>query len=179
MEDSKQKFSEVIEWLEKEFTGIRTGQATPAILDSVKVEAYGSMVPIVQVASVGIEDARTLRVSPWDTNTMAAIEKAITEANLGLSVVTDSGGLRVVFPELTSDRREQLRKIAKTKLEDARISVRSIRDDYMKQIEKDEKAGEISEDEMRGLKDGIQKQVDETNQTLEERFTQKEKEITK
>lgn len=178
MDDSKQKFSEVVEWLEKEFTGIRTGQATPAILDGVKVEVYGSHMPIVQVASVGIEDARTLRVSPWDNSTIAAIEKAITEANLGLSVVTDSGGLRVVFPELTSDRREQLRKIAKTKLEDARISVRSIRDDYMKQIEKDEKAGEISEDEMRGLKDGIQKQVDQTNKTLEERFTQKEQEIT-
>lgn len=179
MDDSKQKFSEVVEWLEKEFTGIRTGQATPAILDGVKVEVYGSHMPIVQVASVGIEDARTLRVSPWDNSTIAAIEKAITEANLGLSVVTDSGGLRVVFPELTSDRREQLRKIAKTKLEDARISVRSIRDDYMKQIEKDEKAGEISEDEMRGQKDSIQKQVDETNKTLEERFTQKEQEITK
>ena len=172
-EKDKAKFNEVISWLEKEYSGIRTGQAAPALLDSIKVEAYGSLMSLVQVASIGIEDARTLRISPWDASVSAAIEKAITDANLGVSVVSDSGGLRVIFPELTSERREQLLKLAKKKLEEARVSVRSLRDDMMKKSEKSEKAGDISEDELQIQKKQIQDQVDQTNKVLESHFNQK------
>ncbi len=178
MIDFNERSKEIIDWLSAEYGGIRTGQATPALLDTVRVEQYGSMVPINQVGSVGIEDARTLRISVWDTGSIAAVETAIRDADLGVSVVTDSAGLRVIFPELTSERREQLLKLAKSKLEDARVSVRSARDEIMKDLEAQQKSGEISEDELFRQKDAVQKQVDETNKTLEEMYHTKESEIS-
>ena len=169
--DSRMK--EIIAWLSQEYTGIRTGQATPALLDAIKVESYGAQVPLNQVGSVGIEDARTLRVSPWDAGQIAAVETAIKDADLGVSVATDSAGLRVIFPELTSERREQLLKLAKQKLEDARISVRGARDEAIKELE----VGEMSEDQQFTEKETIQKHVDDTNKQLEELYNQKEVEI--
>lgn len=177
--DIKQKLHEVKEWLQKEFAGIRTGQASPGLLDSVKVESYGAMMPLSQIGSVGVEDARTLRISPWDASQVKAIETAIRNANLGVSVVTDSAGLRAIFPELTSERREQLLKLAKSKLEDARISVRAIRDEVMKSIDKSEKAGDLSEDEKFSQKDEVQAEVDTVNRSLEELFLKKEGELKK
>jgi len=179
MTDFTTRAKETKEWLQQEFTGIRTGQAAPALLDSVKVESYGTKVPLNQVATVGVEDARTLRINPWDSGTVKAIDSAITDADLGVSVVTDSSGLRVVFPELTSDRRQQLLKLAKQKHEDARVSVRSARDESMKAIEADEKAGTISEDEKFSKKEALQKEVDALNQTLDELLKAKEAEISK
>lgn len=177
--EMKQKFKEVTDWLVKEYAGIRTGQASPAILDSVKVESYGTYMSLQQVGSIGIEDVRTLRVVPWDASQVVAIEKAIRDADLGVSVVTDSSGLRVIFPELTSERRTQLLKLAKNKLEDARISVRSVRDDEMKEIERQFKANEIAEDDKFTLKENVQKAVEETNNSLESLFTSKERELQK
>jgi ribosome recycling factor len=173
----KQKLQEAKDWLQKEFTGIRTGQASPALLDSVKVESYGSMMPLNQVGTVGVEDARTLRVSIWDASVVKAAEQAIRDADLGVSLVGDSTGLRVIFPELTSERRQQLLKLAKNKFEDARISVRAVRDDAMKAIEKSEKAGEIGEDEKFTKKEVVQSAVDESNQSLESLFVKKESEL--
>lgn len=173
------KLHEVQEWLQKEYAAIRTGQATPSLLDGVKVESYGSMMPMNQVSNVGVEDARTLRVSPWDVSVIGAIETAIRDANLGVSVSTDSAGLRVVFPELTSERRDQLMKLSKSKLEDARISVRSVRDEAMKEIEKSEKDGDISEDEKFTKKESVQKLVDKANTALEALFDTKEAELKK
>lgn len=175
----KTRLTESIEWLRKEYSGIRTGQAAPGLLDSIKVENYGSKMPLNQVGSIGVEDARTLRVSPWDASTIPGIERAITEADLGVSVATDSSGLRVIFPELTSERRTQLLKLAKSKLEDARVSVRGTRDEYLKALDKQEKAGDISEDEQRAKKDAAQKEVDATNKELESLYNQKETEISK
>ena len=116
MDNVSEKLKEVNEWLQKEYSGIRTGQASPMLLDAVKVESYGSYMPINQVGSVNIEDARTLRISVWDKSAVSAIEKAIREADLGISTVSDSDGVRVIFPELTSERRVQLMKLAKAKL---------------------------------------------------------------
>lgn len=166
-------------WLVEEYTGIRTGQAAPAILDSVKVESYGAMMPLNQVGSIGVEDARTLRISPWDAGSIAAIERAIADADLGVSVSTDSSGLRVSFPELTSERRDQLKKLAKTKLEDARVRIRAARDEEMKRIDAAEKNGDIGEDEKFSSKDKVQKKVDEFNQKLDSIYNQKEAEISK
>lgn len=179
MEDVSEKLKEVVQWLQKEYVGIRTGQASPALLDSIKVESYGSFVKINQVGNVGIEDARTLRISVWDKQAIGAIEKAIREADFGVSTISDSDGVRVIFPELTTERRAQLMKLSKAKLEDARISVRAVRDDYMKSIEKQQKDAEISEDEKFSLKEKIQVQVDATNRSLETIFTQKEVELQK
>ncbi len=103
----------ITDWLAKELATIRTGRAAPALLDGVQVESYGARVPLPQAASVGVEGSRTLRVSPYDAGAVKAIEKAITDANLGVSVAADDRGVRVIFPELTGERRAQLLKIAK------------------------------------------------------------------
>lgn len=179
MHDFQKRAEDIISWLEREYTGIRSGQATPGLLDSIKVSSYGTLVPLNQVGSISVEDARTLRVSLWDAGGVAAVETAIRDADLGLSVVTDSSGLRVLFPELTSDRRAQLLKLAKSKLEEARVSLRSVRDEAMKQIDKSEKAGEISEDQKFSQKDTVQKIVDETNRSLDALLARKEAELNK
>lgn len=173
----EQHIKEVAEWLGKEFTSIRTGRATPTLLDSIQVESYGARVPLQQVGSVTVEDARTLRITPWDPEGVKAIEKGIIDANLGISVNTDEKGLRVVFPELTSERREQLMRLAKAKLEDARVSLRSARDEAVKDIDAQHKSGDMSEDEKFRAKEALQKKIDEANKTLNEMIERKEKEI--
>ncbi len=170
---------EVLDWLGREFSGIRTGQASPALLDSIKVESYGSFMPVNQTASISIEDVRTLRVSPWDASQVPAIERAIRDADLGVALATDSSGVRVIFPELSSERRQQLTKLAKSKLEEAKIRVRGVRDDVMKDIERALKAGDISEDEKYAQKDSIQKSVEATNHALDSLYTKKEVELAK
>jgi ribosome recycling factor len=126
---------------------------------------------------VSVEDPRTLRISVWDHGTIKAVEKAITEADLGVSVSADGSGIRVIFPELTSERRAQLIKIAKAKLEEARVSIRGARDEAVKEIESLEKAGELSQDEKFSAKEDLQKRVEMFNATLESLFERKESEI--
>lgn len=175
--DIDTRVTDIHEWLKKEYNSIRTGQAAPALLDGIKVENYGSMMPLNQVGSIGVEDARTLRVSTWDASVIPAVEKSIRDADLGVSVATDSAGLRVVFPELTSERRDQLLKLAKSKLEDARVSIRSVRDDVMKTLDTQQKEGEISEDEKFTKREEVQKKIDAANMALEAQFVKKESEI--
>lgn len=179
MNDFESRLQAIVAWLTNEYSGIRTGQATPQLLDSVKVESYGSLMAINQVASIGIEDARTIRVSPWDGSLVKSLETAIRDADLGVSVVADSSGLRIIFPELTGERRVQLLKLAKSKLEDARVSVRSARDEVMKEVEKQQKDNVISEDEKFAKKDDTQKKVDAANRTLDALYEKKELEINK
>lgn len=168
---------EIVKWLEKEFASVRTGRATPILLDLVLVESYGTRVPIQQVGSVSVEDPRTLRISVWDQTVVKAVEKAITEADLGVSVTADSSGLRVIFPELTSERRVQLLKIAKAKLEESRVSLRGARDEAIKEIDALEKAGEMSQDAKYAAKEDLQKKVDSFNIALGNLFDLKEREI--
>jgi len=173
----KKQITSTEEWLKKEFQQIRTGQANPSVLDAVKVEVYGAPMGLKEVASVMIEGARTLRVSPWDKGQVKEIEKGITLANLGLSVVADDQGLRVSFPELTSDRRIEIVKMAKEKLEEAKKQLRSHRDVVVKDFDAKEKSGAMGKDDaFRGKKDA-QKLVDDCNKKLEAEFAKKEKEI--
>lgn len=173
----KQGGEEVLEWLRKEYLGIRSGQANPGILDSVRVEMYGSQMPINQVASVLGEGARSLRITPWDKGALKPLDTAIREANLGVSVSIDDQGLRVSFPELTADRREALIKLAKQKLEEARVRVRGEREKVHTDADKKEKVGEMGKDEVFRIKQDLQKLVDEVNKKLEELFNKKEAEI--
>ncbi len=161
----------------EELSGIRTGMATPAILDSIQVEVYGSRVSVRDIASISIEDARTLRIAPWDISQLKAIEKSLTVSNLGVSVSTDEKGLRVHFPELTSERRVILGRLVKEKLEEARISLRIERDRVWGDIQKMEKDGEMSEDEKFRNKDDMQKIITEGNEKLDILASKKEKEI--
>lgn len=169
----KEASDKALEWLRSEYVGLRTGRATPSILDVVSVDAYGGKSRIVEVASVSTEDPRTLRVSPWDKTLVKAIDSAIRESNLGLSVAVDSEGLRVSFPELTADRRQSLVKVAKEKLEEARIRIRTERQKMIGEIEK----SDAGDDDKTRAKNDLQKLVDEANKRLEEIAEKKEKEI--
>jgi ribosome recycling factor len=174
----KGKIKETEDWIKKEYLGIRTGMASPQLLDSVVVESYGQRMPLNQIGSVSIVDAKSLIVTPWDASQVKAVEKAITVADLGVSLKTDEKGVRVFFPDLTSERREMLMKIAKEKLEQAKITLRGVRDETVKEIENKEKEGGMGEDDKFRFKGEMQKLVDGGNKTLEEVFIKKEKEIT-
>lgn len=167
----KIELKKVEEWLRKEYSQVHTGRATPIILDSIMVESYGSHQPIKNVAGITIEDPKTLRITPWDKNQIKDIESAISASNLGLSVVSDSDGVRVIFPMLTTENRTRLVKVLKEKLEDARISVRKERQVAIEQLK------DLPEDNQKRTKDEIQNLVDETNNNLETIFASKEKEI--
>ena len=171
------KIAEIAERLARELGGVRTGRASPAILDGITVESYGTRMQLNQVANIGVEDARTIRISPWDASQAKEIEKAITVANLGLSVGADEKGVRVFFPELTSERRVVLLKIAKDKVEEARQQLRGTRDDVWSEIQKGERDGDISEDDKFRFKDEMQKKVDMGNVQFDEALARKEKEI--
>ena len=173
----KKQLASTDEWFKKELQQIRTGQASPAVLDAVKVEAYGAPLALKEVASVTIEGARVLRIAPWDKGQTKEIEKAITVANLGLSVVVDDQGLRVMFPELTGERRQQIAKIAKEKLEEAKKQVRGHREAIVKDLQVKEKDGKMGKDDAFRAKNDTQKLVDETNKKLDEAFAKKEKEL--
>jgi len=173
----KEKIKDVETWLHKENSQIRTGQATPTILDDLKVESYGAWMHVSQVASISIEDSRTLRISPWDQSQVKAIEKALTASNLGLGTSVDDKGLRVSFPTLTTERRTQFVKLAKDKLEHARIALRGVRDEIWSDIQKKEKEGGMGEDEKFRLKEELEKQIKDAQKRLEDLFAKKEKEI--
>ena len=174
----KEKTKHVHEWLQKEFSSIRTGRATPTILDAVHVESYGAKMSVQQLALVSVEDARSLRISPYDATQTKNIEKAIVQSNLGLSVAVDDRGIRVIFPELTAERRAGYIKVAKERLEEARKKVRGIRDEVWKDIQEQERAKTIREDEKFRLKDEMQKVVDEVSKSFDTLVERKEKEIT-
>lgn len=173
----KQGAEGTLEWLRREYTGIRSGQANPGILDSVRVEMYGSKMPINQLATVLGEGAKSLRITPWDKGALKLIDTAIREANLGVSVSVDDQGLRVNFPDLTEDRRQGLLKLAKQKLEEARVRIRSERERVHSELDKGEKDGNLGKDEVFRSKQELQKLVDEFNKKLEETFDKKEAEI--
>lgn len=173
----KRASESTLDWLKKEYNGIRTGRAVPTILDRVSVVAYGSSMSINQLATVSIEDSRTLRIVPWDKEVTKDIDKTIREANLGLSVAVDANGLRVSFPELTGERRSMLSKLAREKLEEARIRVRTEREKSLDVFEKNVKDGMLSEDDKFKFKSELQKLVDDINQKLEDLTIKKEKEI--
>ncbi|HEY4522393.1 MAG TPA: ribosome recycling factor [Candidatus Paceibacterota bacterium] len=166
------------EWLVKEYKGLRTGRAAPAILDNVQVQAYGSMTPLKQIGNVSVEDARTLRVSAYDAGLIKDIERAISAANLGVGTTSDGSSVRVSFPELTSERREQLVKVAKQKLEEARTTVRLARDESWKEIQERERGGTLTEDDKFSLKEELQKRVDKVNEELEGAFEGKQQEMS-
>lgn len=169
-----QEFSSIEEWLKKEFSQISTGRANPALLDSVMVESYGSFQPIKNIASITLEEVRTLRISPWDKSIIKDIERAIQQSGLPLSAVADGNGLRVMVPQLTAESKQSLVKLCKEKLEDARVKVRLERQCVDKDISETEKA----EDDAFRAKETLQKMVEEQNKTLEDLFIKKESDIT-
>ncbi len=169
---------ETEEHLVRELSNVRTGRATPTLLDSIRPETYGTRTPLREIASVSVEDARTLRIIAWDKELGKAIEKAITEANLGVSVSIDDQGVRVTFPDLTAERRVLLVKITGEKLEQAKVAIRSHRTETIRTMEVAEKDGELSKDELFRLKEEAQKIIDATNEKMESLAEEKRKEIS-
>ncbi len=165
-------------WLQNEYQNIRTGRASSAFLDQVRVESYGEMVPLSNVASIGIEDAKCIRVSPWDGSLIKAIEKAVIAADLGVSTSVDEKGLRIIFPDLTGERRLQLIKQAKEKLEDSRVSLRQERNSVNDDMNTQKKDGLMSEDDVTRAKKEFDKHIETTMGQLDILFAKKEKEIT-
>lgn len=174
----KEKAKSVEDWLHKELSVIRTGRATPIVLDSILVDAYGSKMSIKELGTITVEDSRSVRIEPWDATLLKSIEKAIITSNLGLSVAPFERGLRLIFPELTAERRSQLVKVVGQKLEEARISLRGLRDKTWSEIQEKEKKGGMGEDDKFRFKDEMQKIIDDTNKKLEEMTAKKEIEIS-
>lgn len=175
--DVEKRKADITDWLASEYRSISTGRATPQVLDLVHIDMYGSRTPLAHTGSINIEDPRTLRVSPWDKTIIGAMEKAINDADLGLSVSSDDQGLRVHFPALTTETRQKLVKLLKDRLEEARIRVRALREDTNKDIDAQAKEGQYGEDEQHRYRDDMQKIVDGANAELEALFSKKEKEV--
>lgn len=163
--------------MSKEYSQLNIGRASPMVLDGVTVEAYGSRVPLKNTASVSIEDPKTLRINPFDKSQIKEIEKAIAAANLGLSIAVDDMGIRVIFPQLTTESRQSLVKVLKEKLEEQRITIRREREWIWDDIQKKEKEGKLTEDEKFKAKEELQKIIDEANRNLEASFEKKQKEV--
>lgn len=166
------------EWLQGELGQIRTGRPTPALLDGITVDAYGSKMKLIELASISVEDARSLFIAPWDSSQIKAIEKALTIASIG-GVGSDEKGVRLTVPELTTERRQELVKTVKQKLEDARVALRGERTRAIGDLEKKHADDEISEDELRRAKDEVQKLVDACTERLETLAHKKEVELTR
>ena len=177
IKDLETRMQSALDLLAREFAGVRTGRANTALLDSVRVEAYGTLQPISQLASVSVPDPRTLVIQPWDTSQMAAVEKAILKSDLGLTPGNDGKVIRLVMPTLTEERRKQLAKTVGKFAEDARVAIRNIRrdaNDRLKGLAKDKK---VSQDEERRAHDQIQKSTDKFVAKVDELSKKKEHEI--
>jgi ribosome recycling factor len=177
MNDVKRRMDGAISAFKHDLGGLRTGRASASLLDPITVQAYGSSMPINQVANVTVPEARMLSVSVWDKSMVGAVERAIRDSGLGLNPITDGATLRIPLPELNEQRRKELVKIAKEYAENARIAARHVRRDAMEQLKKLEKDGDISQDDSRLQHDKVQKHTDETIAEVDKLLHTKEAEI--
>ncbi|MBA2442147.1 MAG: ribosome recycling factor [Rubrobacter sp.] len=166
-----------VESVRRDFSSIRTGRASPSILDRVEVEAYGSTMPLKSVASVNVPEARLLTVTPFDPGTMKAIERAIEHADIGLNPQNDGKIIRLPIPELTEDRRREMTKRARAMAEDARVSVRNVRRDEMRDISELRREGEVSEDEEHRSEAELQRLTDSHVARIDAALADKEAEL--
>lgn len=175
--DFNRRMDSAIDVLSKELSGIRAGRASVNLLDPLKIDAYGSYMPISQVGTIGVPEPRLLTVQVWDKGMVKAVEKAIRESDLGLNPAVDGQLIRVPLPPLNEQRRQELAKVASKYAEEARISVRNVRRDGMEYLKKSEKDGEISEDEQHRLSEEMQNLTDEHVKKIDEMVAHKQKEI--
>ena len=171
-------FEKSIEFLRQDISSLRTGRATPALVEDIIVEAYGTKQPLKAVASISVADAKTINVDPWDKSLSQAVEIAIRNSDVGINPVNDGKLIRLPLPDLNAERRQELIKVLHKKLEQARVSLRKIREDVRNEIDKAEKAKTISEDEKFDEQDDLEKLVKEYNDRVKESGDEKEKEIT-
>jgi ribosome recycling factor len=177
IKDAEQRMQGAIESLGNELATIRTGRASPSILDRVHVEYYGQEMPINQVGSVSVPDSRTLMITPWDKAALSAIEKGIQRSDLGLNPNNDGVNIRLTIPPLTEQRRKELIKQVHKIVEDHRVSVRNVRRDANDHLKRAEKAGDLSEDENRRFQERIQKLTDKYIADIDKVQSAKEEEL--
>lgn len=175
--DLRRRMNGAIESLKSDFGGLRTGRASVSLLDPVMVDAYGSQMPLNQVASVSTPEARLISVQIWDKGMVAAADKAVRNAGLGLNPVVDGQTLRIPIPELNEERRAEMTKIAGKYAEGAKVAVRNVRRDGMETLKREEKDGNISQDEQKSLGEDVQKLTDKMVTEIEGLAEAKEKEI--
>ncbi len=176
MADYNEKMAKAIEATEREFSKIRAGQASPAILNDIRIDYYGTPTPISQVAKVSVPEPRMLLVAPWEKSLVDLIEKAIYAANIGLTPMKDGNSIRVSLPILTTERRQELAKVARKHAEDGRVAIRNIRRDANDAIKKDK---EVPEDEAKKQQDEIQKATDKAIAQIDALLAAKEADILK
>jgi len=177
IEDLKRRMKGAIAAFKHELAGLRTGRASTSLLDPIQVEAYGSPMPINQVANISVPEPRLLMVSVWDKTMVGAVDRAIRDSGLGLNPVVDGTNLRIPLPELNEERRRELVKIAHNYAEQARVAARHVRRDGLDWLKKAEKDSGLGQDESRSLADKVQKLTDETISEIDKLLTVKEAEI--
>lgn len=171
------KMQKTTEVLSAQFDSVRAGRANPAVLDKLRVEYYGTPTPINQIASVATPDPRSLSIQPWDTSSLKLIEKAILESDLGINPNNDGKVIRLVFPQLTEERRKDLIKQTKKYAEEAKIAIRNIRRDALESYKKQQKKSEITEDDLKNIEKDLQKFTDDYIKEIDNIAAKKEKEL--
>ena len=171
------KMKKTLVSLEKDYAGLRAGRANPAVLDRLRVEYYGTPTKINEVAAVSVPEPRMLMIQPWDVSVLKEIEKAILASDIGINPTNDGKVIRLTFPQPTEERRRELAKDAKKFGEEAKVAVRNVRRDALDKFKKQEKAKEITEDELKGIETDIQKMTDKVIKEIDDIVAHKEKEI--
>ena len=174
-----EKMKKALEFLESEYAAVRAGRANPHVLDKLRVDYYGTPTPIQQVGNVTVPEARIIQIAPWEKSMLKEIEKAIQTSDIGINPTNDGSVIRLVFPELTEERRRDLSKDVKKKGEACKVAVRNIRRDGIDAIKKWEKNGDISEDDQDDLEEEMQKMTDKMIKKIDEAVDTKTKEIMK
>lgn len=177
LDDVTRRMESSLESLKKHFAGLRTGRASTSMVEGVMVEVYGSMMPLPQVGTISVPEARMITVQVWDKANAKPVEKAILQANLGLNPMIDGNLIRLPIPPLSEERRLELVKVAGKYAEEARVAIRNVRRDGMDMLKKAEKDGELSEDEMKNWSTKVQTATDEYIKKVDETFAAKEKDI--
>ena len=173
----QEKMKKSIESVAADFASVRAGRANAAVLDRITVDYYGSPTPIQQIASISSPDPRSLVIQPWDNSILKGIEKAILTSDLGINPTNDGKCIRLLFPQLTEERRKDLAKQVKKYGEECKVAIRNIRRDAMDTYKKQQKASEITEDDLKGLEKDMQKMTDEYIKKVDEMTAKKEKEL--
>jgi ribosome recycling factor len=175
--EAEDKMTKTEEVVVREFSGVRTGKASPGLVENIQVEVYGSMMRIRELAGITTPEPRVLVIQPWDASTVHPIEKAIQKANLGLNPAVDKKVIRIVLPELSAERRQEFVKIVRKMAEDGRVAVRHVRRDSMEALKKEAKDGGITEDEVEHAEKEVQKLTDQYIAKIDGHLAHKEKEI--
>ncbi|MHB8871266.1 MAG: ribosome recycling factor [Candidatus Doudnabacteria bacterium] len=174
---NNEKFDKAIDHFKQELGGLRTGRANPALVDNVMVDSYGSKMPLAHVASISIPDAKTIAIQPWDKSNIGPIEKAIQVANIGLNPVNDGILIRLSIPSMTEERRKEMVKLLGQISEKAKIAIRNVREEILKEYKKQQEEENLTEDDLAGMKKDLQEVVDKYNEQVKEITASKEKEI--